>query len=232
MQEDVTGEWAERADKLRDAYVAGEPAARLLAMQELWTEAEGQLARYSRMVLTAYAAARLPVDADMRDNASSLIASMLAAGLDRNALRWAEVAESGSEAWALLALAAPSRDNPVDNGTLDAFFDDDESVELRKSAFLLAGLGGLGRVTPDTMEDFSDRLDIDLTRESKWTRMIGTAAERNNPALVALLATVGMQGPDWAEMTPRNLYHIVSSLRRVGLEAEARMIAAEAVARG
>ena len=33
-------------------------------------------------------------------------------------------------------------------------------------------------------------------------------------------------------MTPRYLYHIVSSLNRVGLGAEARMIAAEAVARG
>jgi hypothetical protein len=32
-------------------------------------------------------------------------------------------------------------------------------------------------------------------------------------------------------MTARHLYHIVSALRRVGLEAEARMIAAEAVAR-
>ena len=33
-------------------------------------------------------------------------------------------------------------------------------------------------------------------------------------------------------MTPLHLYHITSALRRVGLEAEARMIAAEAVARG
>jgi hypothetical protein len=33
-------------------------------------------------------------------------------------------------------------------------------------------------------------------------------------------------------MTPLHLYHLTSALRRVGLEAEARMIAAEAVARG
>jgi hypothetical protein len=32
-------------------------------------------------------------------------------------------------------------------------------------------------------------------------------------------------------MTPMHLYHIVSALRLVGLDAEARMIAAEAVAR-
>jgi hypothetical protein len=41
-----------------------------------------------------------------------------------------------------------------------------------------------------------------------------------------------MQGSGWDKMTPRYLYHIVSALRRVGLEAEARMIAAEALARG
>ena len=41
-----------------------------------------------------------------------------------------------------------------------------------------------------------------------------------------------MQGDGWDKMTPLYLYHIVSALNRVGLGAEARMIAAEAVARG
>jgi len=43
---------------------------------------------------------------------------------------------------------------------------------------------------------------------------------------------LGMQGDDWNRMTPRHLYHIVSALRQSGMEAEARMIAAEAIARG
>jgi hypothetical protein len=46
-----------------------------------------------------------------------------------------------------------------------------------------------------------------------------------------MLAGLGMQGDSWARMTPRYLYHIVSALNRVGLSAEARLIAAEAVAR-
>jgi hypothetical protein len=58
------------------------------------------------------------------------------------------------------------------------------------------------------------------------------AGEYGNPALVALLAGLGMQGDGWERMTPRHLYHIVRSLDRAGLSAEARMIAAEAVARG
>ena len=49
---------------------------------------------------------------------------------------------------------------------------------------------------------------------------------------MALLAGLGMQGNGWDKMTARNLYHIVRALNAVGLSAEARMIAAEAVARG
>jgi len=41
-----------------------------------------------------------------------------------------------------------------------------------------------------------------------------------------------MQGDGWNRMTGLHLYHIVAALNRVGLGAEARMIAAEAVARG
>ncbi len=40
-----------------------------------------------------------------------------------------------------------------------------------------------------------------------------------------------MQGSGWERMTPLHLYHIVRALDAVGMNAEARMIAAEAVAR-
>ncbi len=230
--EDITGDWAARAETLHDAYTLPEPAARLVAMQTLWNSADGRHQRYSRQVLTAYAAARLPVDAKLRDSAPDLVSSMLTAGLDRNALRWAELAESGSQAWGLLVLAAPNRGAPVDDAALETYCDDDDSIELRKSAFLLAGLAGLGRITPETKAALSDKLGVDLDRKSRWTTLIDGAAKRGNPALVSLLATLGMQGSGWDKMTPRYLYNIVSALRRVGLEAEARMIAAEAVARG
>ena len=49
---------------------------------------------------------------------------------------------------------------------------------------------------------------------------------------MAVLAGLGMQGSGWDKMTALHLYHIVGALNRVGLGAEARMIAAEAVARG
>ncbi len=46
-----------------------------------------------------------------------------------------------------------------------------------------------------------------------------------------LLAAVGMQTRLWQGVPPEALYHIVTAMRAVGLEAEARMIAAEALAR-
>ena len=166
------------------------------------------------------------------DAAPDLIASMLSAGLDANALRWAGQAEVGSQTWALLTLAAPSRESSVSGGSLDSFYGSDPSDGYRKSRFLLAGLAGLGRVDDATARDFSQKLDIDLARQTRWTRLIDAAADVNNPALVALLAGVGMQGDGWDKMTSVHLFHIVSALNRVGLSAEARMIAAEAVARG
>ncbi len=223
----------EAADKrlpaqLREAYVAGSPQQRLAAMRGLW----GEQRDYGRLVLTAYAAARLPVSEDMLDDAAPLIASMLSAGLDRNALRWGDVVPSGSEAWALLALAQPVRNGNVDSGAVDTFLDDDESEGLRKSAFLLAGLAGLGRIDNASFEGFSDRLGVNFERESAWSRKIDRAGQLGNATLVAMLAGLGMQGSSWQQMTPRHLYHIVRALNAVGLEAEARMIAAEAVARG
>ncbi len=230
-QEDITGEWADRATLLRTAYTGETPDARMAAISQLWDGADSPQVRYSRQVLTAYAAARMPPDSAFADQSADLIASMLAAGLDGNALRWSEQADVGSLAWAQLVLVAPTRPNPVTAGALDSFRDNDESDNYRKSRFLLAGLAGLGRVEQGAVADFAEKVEIDLNRQTRWTRLISQAADANNPVLVVLLAGVGMQGDGWDKMTSVHLYHIVSALNRVGLSAEARMIAAEAVAR-
>ena len=156
---------------------------------------------------------------------------MLAAGLDRNAMRWGAAVPEGSEAWALLALAQPQRRTEVSAGAVQDFIGDDASEGQRKSRFLVAGLAGLGRLDMDSANTLAGRLGVDLTRESAWSHRIDRAADLGNPTLVALLAGLGMQGDGWDKMTARHLFHIVRSLRQVGLEAEARMIAAEAVAR-
>lgn len=229
--EDIEGEWAKVAASLRTAYVGETPADRLQAIKALWSGG-GDGARYSRQVLTAYAAARMPVQEEFADDASDLFASMLAAGLDQNALRWLGGVERGSLAWGQLVLAAPTLQGEVDAAGLNDFYDADPSSGHRKSRFLVAGLAGLGRVDAAVSGDFSAKLGINPTRQTRWTTLIDQAADVNNQALVVFLAGVGMQGDGWDKMTSVNLFHIVNALNRVGLSAEARMIAAEAVARG
>jgi hypothetical protein len=227
-QETVGGEAAQRASRLREAYVATDPASRITAMRGLWGEGDSG---FTGLVLTAYAAARIPAAQASAGDADALISSMLTAGLDRDAVAWRNIVEEGSLGWALIALADPEGDN-VGSDAVNSFIGDDASEDQRKSAFLVAGLAGLGRIQQSQLGGFGDSVDVDFGRQTRWTRMIDRAAEVNNPALVALLAGLGMQGDSWAQMTPLHLYHITSALNRVGLEAEARMIAAEAVARG
>ncbi|MBI1402737.1 MAG: hypothetical protein GC147_05950 [Porphyrobacter sp.] len=224
---------ATRAATVREAYLAADPSDRIAAMQRLWEagEAIGGGDGYAARVLTAYAAARIPADAAHADAAGGLIAAMLTAGLDRDALAWRGVVEEGSLGWALVALAAPRGGN-VGQGAVDAFRDDDASAGKRKSAFLVAGLAGLGRLSSGDAAELAQKAGFDLARQTRWTRAMSRAAEVGNPALVALLAGLGMQGSRWEQMTPLHLYHITAALSRVGMEAEARMIAAEAVARG
>lgn len=229
----ATGEPQANAATLREAYLATDPAARIAAMQRLWAAGatldggDG----YGARVLTAYAAARIPVNQSHAGAAGDLIGAMLAAGLDRNAGRWSNVVEEGSLGWALIALAAPNGEG-VGQGAVDSFVSDDNSPEQRKSAFLVAGLAGLGRLSESDANAVAGDLGVNISRQTRWSRAIADAANVGNPALVVLLAGLGMQGTSWEQMTPLHLYHITSALTRVGLTAEARMIAAEAVARG
>ncbi len=228
--EEIEGNARERAVTLREAYAARDLSARLSALRELWDNGSAE-ERYGRLVLTAYAAARLPVSEDLLDDAPRIVGSMLAAGLDRNAVRWGSAVPEGSEAWALLVLAQPERDTQVSGGAVQNFIGEDASASQRKSRFLVAGLAGLDRLDMGTASGLADRLGVTLERESPWSRQIDRAAELGNPTLVALLAGLGMQGSGWDKMTARHLFHIVRALNTVGLEAEARMIAAEAVVR-
>ncbi len=224
----VTGEPADKAAQLREAYVASNASGRLAAMQSIW----GEGGDYDGYVLTAFAAARMPAGNALSEEAGDLITSMLAAGLDRDALAWAEVVQGGSMGWALITLAQAQRGVPASREDLDEFLSNDASDESRKSQFLIAGLAGLGRISSADRGDLAGELELDLGRTTKWTRVISQAGEYRNQGLVAMLAGLGMQGASWNQMTPLHLYHVVSALNAAGLDAEARMIAAEAVARG
>ncbi|HEX8535605.1 MAG TPA: hypothetical protein VF662_15700 [Allosphingosinicella sp.] len=221
------------AGRLRAAYVSRDADARVRALRDLWDDGgDAEPRRYANLILTAGAAARVAPSPELQGDARKLIASMLSAGSDARAARWAGAVQGmdgreADDAWALLALGSPRV--TVDSGRLGTFIGNDDSPNDIRSKMLVAALAGLGRL--DGADDYASDLGIDLGRQNRWTRLLDRAAERGQQGSVVLLAAAGMQTPGWTGVPPEHLYRIVGALRRVGLEYEARMIAAEALAR-
>jgi len=224
--DDQSGAEVGIAHDLRTAYTAEVPA-RLEALKGLWDEPKTPDGRYGRLILTARASARIPVDAAGAD-IDRLVASMLTAGLDRSAMRWQDKAPRYGDAWAMLALADPER---VDISYSDVGRYTSPNEAVLKRQMLFAGLAGLGRMSAADINRGASGLDVPIGADNAWTRAIARAAMAREPATVLLLAGVGMQTRLWHGVSPVALYHIVTALRAVGLEGEARMIAAEAIAR-
>lgn len=218
-----------QAENLGNAYTASDAEAKVAAMTSLWTTAAAGADYHASLVMTARAAALITPNADHQAEADRLIASMLTAGLDRSAARWVDIVADGSLGWALVTLAAPGRVTPADYGSLDDFFGNDDSTNGHKSRLLLAGLSGLSRIETDARTEFASDLKVNISRQTAWSKAITAAAKRGEQGTVALMAVAALQAPSWSAVPANHLYYIVRSLRQVGLEAEARMIAAEAV---
>ena len=216
------------ARDLRAAYTSADMAERASILTQLWKEAADPRQRYARMVLAARAAAGVRPAAAQAASAGELIAAMLTAGLDRPAARWRSHVEAGSDAWALIALTDPDAREQVSQGEVDGYRG---AAETRRGQLFFAGIAGLGRVDAGDIPGLAEAFAVPINADNAWVRAIRTAAERGEPATVVLLAAVGMQTADWRGVAPATLFHILTALRQVGLEGEARMIAAEAVSR-
>jgi hypothetical protein len=219
--------------RLRTAWAARDSAERLQAIRSLWDEAGSPSERYARLILTAGAAARIPPDSDHAADVPRLIASLLSGGLDRRAAAWSPVAEESGDqrAWAMLAAAAPRPSVDLGRGRIEAYIESDDSAGRRRSAMLVAGLAGLGRIPEEEASRFASSVGGRLGDTGVWASAIDRAARARERGTVALLAGIGMQSGDWRGVPPAHLFRIVRALRAVGLDYEARMIAAEAVAR-
>jgi hypothetical protein len=211
--------------RLRKAYVGGSVETRMDSLRDLWGSEGGD--RYGRFILTAAAAARIPASADRGNRTDDLVGSMMSGGFDRFAGAWGPVADGldgddGHRAWSILAVGAPSPVVDLSAGRIEDFTD---SAGSHRGRMLVAALAGLGRL------DDPLPYGVSPAPRSRWANIISTAARANQPGTVALLAGVGMQTPSWRGVPPEHLYHIVRALKAVGLEYEARMIAAEAMTR-
>lgn len=227
--EDVPSDLSRTANGLRDAYAGADRAARIGAIEQLWDGASLPGARYARLVLTARAAARLAV-ADDTKQADRLVASMLSAGLDRTALRWQGHVPEGGDGWAMLLLADPDARGFLSGGVVGDYTPTG-ALAQRKRQLFFAGVAGLGRLSSADVEAGASSLDVRIGTATSWTRALDRAARDGQAGTVVLLCAVGMQTGDWTGVPPAALYRMVAALRAVGLDGEARMLAAEAIAR-
>ncbi|BAI97235.1 hypothetical protein Sj15T_16770 [Sphingobium sp. TA15] len=228
---DLPANAADRVDALRTAYAGTGTDERLQAMRTLWqNEARPD---FVGLIATARAAAALPVSQLSARDAANLVAAMFTAGYDRSAAQWSRLAaqadgDGAADLWALLAVGAPSPVVEIGSGRVSSFARD---ADPRKTQMLIAALAGLSRIDAQDGASLAQDHGFNLGAASRWSRAIDAAAGRGEKGSVALLAAVGMQTAHWNRLPAFHLYHIVAALHRVGLDPEARMIAAEAMTR-
>lgn len=220
--------------QLRQAFVGKDQDARIAAIRKLLSGKDG-LPKEAARAAVARAATLITPDAKLAKDAPDLISAMLAGGYDEAAARWAPAANSmddadGDRCWAMLALSAP---NVGDIGTsrITSFIKRDTSRDHVRSALLVAGLAGLGRISTDTANSLNQRYGLSLGHVTSWTRMIDTAAGREQGGTVLVLTGTGFATPALDRVPAAHMYHSISALRRTGQDFTARMIAAEALSR-
>lgn len=223
--------------QLRLAFVGRDLEARLAAMRSIWGNAQSPLDRVAAHVLLARAARHIAPNADIQSDAPDLVASLLAAGFDTEAARWARVLgdmddEPADQVWAMLALGAPdTRGLGVNAARVEDFADRDDSEDHQRTALLVAGLAGLGRIDANTAGRLNREYRLGLGAETEWTRMMDGAMRRRQAGTSILLTASALQGREFEEVRAVYMFHAVTALRRNGQEFLARMIAAEALAR-
>lgn len=226
---DASADSREMTDALSRAYT-GDVDNRITAMKFLWNSRDSEIARYSMQTLTARAAARIMPSALSSEDIDGLIASMMTAGLDTQALAWSEYTDVGSTAWAQIMVGGNVR-SAITAQNIDSFADQDQSVSARKTGFLIAAADGFGRINADDYQQIADDYAFNSRKENGWSKALAKAVERKDNGAVILLTAAGLQGNDWTSVPAFHIYHIVKALNAIGLNAEARMIAAEAIGR-
>ena len=221
--------------QVRQAFVGKDDDTRIAAIRRLLALGKDRLAKEGARALAARAATLVEPDAKLGKDAPELISAMLAGGYDQAAARWIPVLGSMDDAeddrcWAMLALASPNVADAA-SGRISGFIRRDTSRNRLRSALLVAGLAGLGRISTDTANSLNRRYGLGLGHDTSWTRMIDAAAARGQGGTVLVLTGTGFQTPFLDRLPSSHLYHAVSALSRTGQGFTARMVAAETLSR-
>lgn len=225
---DAAGDTA--AGLQRTAFAGASLADRRAALRTIWASG-GPADRYGGLLESASAVARLPISSASAADSPQVIAALLAAGNADGARRWWPIADAAggsvrAEAWALLATGSGGVPTSADDFKA---WRSATSADDRRAGLLLGALAGLGVARGGGWEGLKD--DLLPKTANSWTRAIDAAAAAGRTGEVVILTATGLQGP-WAQVSPLHLNHIIAALTRVGLGAEARQIAAEAMTRG
>lgn len=228
------------AGRLRAAYLGDDDDARIAAMHSLWDAATngqgGERDRYAAAILTARAAARITPSSDRVDDLPAILGSLFAAGLDVQAERWAGVAQGssgddGDKVWAILSVGARRPLLAIDAKRLQSYAKRAGTDGQHRTAMLAAALAGLGRLPVADANAVAQDAGASLGGQTAYGRALGQAVTGSSRGGVALLVATGMQTPTWGGVPPGDFYRMLAALRAVGMENEARMIAAEAMSR-
>jgi hypothetical protein len=223
--------------QLRLAYIGKDLDARMSAMRTIWGNAQSPFDRVAAQVLLSRAARHVAPNIDLQSDAPDLVATLFAGGFDREAARWSRLVgemddQPGDAVWAMLALGAPDGQQPaIEASRIEDFADRDQSEGKQRTALLVAGLAGLGRINAETAGNLNRNFRLGLAAETGWTRMIDGAMRRRQSGTSMLLTASALQGLAFEDVRAVYLYHSVNALRRTGQDYLARMIAAEALAR-
>jgi hypothetical protein len=223
--------------RLREAFVGKDRDARLAAIRQLLGNDKNPNTKEASRALVARAATLIDPDPKLEADAPELISAMLSAGYDQAAARWIPAVrgmknEPADRVWAMLALSSANpRGLDLSYSRITAFIGRDKSPGKVRSALLVAGLGGLGRINARSVDSLNRRYGLALGHRTTWTRMIDHAAALGQPGTVLALGGTGLQTSDWANVPGSHLYHILAGLERTGQDFTARMIAAEALSR-
>jgi hypothetical protein len=221
--------------QLRQAFVGKDAETRIAAIRKLLATGKDGLQKEGARALVARAATLVTPDAKLAKEAPELISAMLAGGYDEAAARWIPAVnsmndEDADRCWAMLALGA-SNIAEIGTGRITSFIRRDQSRDHVRSALLVAGLAGLGRISADTANTLNRRYGLSIGHVTSWTQIIDAAAARGQGATVLVLTGTGFQTPLLDRVPPAHLYHAVAALNRTGQGFTARMIAAEALSR-
>ena len=223
--------------QVRMAFVGKDRDTKIAAIRKLLGNDKDSLDREASRALAARAAMMIEPDAELQADVPELISAMLAGGYDAAAMRWAPTVrrmngDAADRSWAMLALASASpRGLDISTARINGFISRDKSPERMRSALLVAGLAGLGRINTTVASNFNRRYSLGIAHHTSWTRMIDGAADRGQAGTVLVLTGVGFQTPTWDRVPGSHLYRAVAALEETGQDFMARMIAAEALSR-